>query len=134
MGLGKAGSSRVRVAQSLAGESVGHRPRLAPFLRLASSSGTIVGMAQSPGPTGRYRALALRLERQPGVRIHMRFLQIEDIGFRLPPSSRRHLAHWYAYSGSAVAKAFHEAGWKATNVNLVAEKLTFERDLGGIPR
>jgi hypothetical protein len=67
---------------------------------------------------------------RPGTRINVIFPQIETIiGFRLPPSSRRHLAHWYAYTGSAVAKAFHEAGWNATNVNLVAEKLTFERQL-----
>ena len=91
------------------------------------------GNSTPPGPPGRtskYRALTLWLGNQPEARIQMTFPQLEAIlRFRLPASSRRYLAHWSSSNGSAVAKAFHEAGWKATNVNLVAERLTFEREL-----
>jgi hypothetical protein len=59
----------------------------------------------------------------------MTFAEIEEIvGMPLPPSSRRHPAHWSGYEGSAVARAIHDAGWRASEVNLSAERLVFVRD------
>jgi len=56
----------------------------------------------------------------------MTFAEIDDVlGFVLPPSSRNHTAHWSGYKGSAVARAIHDAGWKATQVNLTAESVVF---------
>lgn len=78
--------------------------------------------------TGKYRRLAQWLARQASHSIDATFDQIEEVlGFPLPPSSRRHAAHWSGYDGSAVARAISDAGWKARNVNLKAETLTFER-------
>jgi hypothetical protein len=58
----------------------------------------------------------------------MSFSQIERIlGFPLPPSSRKHLPHWYGYKGSAVARAIGDAGWKATKVDLNAQTVVFVR-------
>jgi hypothetical protein len=48
------------------------------------------------------------------------------LGFALPPSSRRHLAHWYGAGGSRVAAALRDAGWRARFVDIVAERLILE--------
>ena len=69
----------------------------------------------------------LRRQRQPAITVS--FTRVEEIlGFPLPPSSRRHLPHWYGYKGSAVARAIIDAGWRATEVNLTAERVTFVKD------
>ena len=56
------------------------------------------------------------------------FSEIEEIlGFPLPPSSRKHLPHWYGYGGSAVARAIHDAGYTASRANLKDETVEFIR-------
>ena len=69
------------------------------------------------------------LRRQAAPSVTVSFSKVEDVlGFPLPASSRRYMAHWYGYDGSAVARAIADAGWKATDVNLTAERVTFVRD------
>lgn len=77
---------------------------------------------------GKYIALFNWLKQQDTSEIATTFGAIEAIlGMPLPPSSREHLAHWYSYEGSAVARAVFDAGWKATKVDLTAGTLTFVR-------
>ncbi|MGB3592955.1 MAG: hypothetical protein WA994_02175 [Ornithinimicrobium sp.] len=52
------------------------------------------------------------------------FEEIEDrIGTPLPPSCRKHQAHWLGYKGTAVGRAIRDAGWHASQVNLERETL-----------
>jgi hypothetical protein len=86
--------------------------------------------AVSTDHTGKYAALhRWLLDQEPQVsEIRVSFDQLEDIlGFALPDSSRNHLAHWYGYEGSAVARALADAGWKASQVNLTAETAVLRR-------
>ena len=77
---------------------------------------------------GKYVALFNWLKQQDTSEIETTFGAIEAIlGLPLPPSSREHLAHWYSYEGSAVARAVIDAGWRATKVDLTAGTLTFVR-------
>ena len=81
---------------------------------------------------GKYRSLWewLREQREPSVT--STFGDIERIlGFPLPPSSRRHLPHWYGYDNTAVGRAIRDAGWRARRVNLESETVTFERQSAG---
>lgn len=81
---------------------------------------------------GKYRSLWewLREQREPIVT--STFGDIERIlGFPLPPSSRRHLPHWYGYDNTAVGRAIRDAGWQACRVNLESETVTFERQSAG---
>jgi len=56
------------------------------------------------------------------------FAEIEEvIGMPLPPSCRKHPAHWSGYEGSAVARAIRDAGYRAVQVDLVRETFTFVR-------
>jgi len=76
---------------------------------------------------GKYQALWRHLaNRSERDRLEMTFAEIENVlGFSLPPSSRNHTAHWSGYDGSAVARAIHDAGWRAAQVNLTAESVVF---------
>ncbi|WP_216699421.1 DUF7662 domain-containing protein [Actinotalea ferrariae] len=79
--------------------------------------------------TGKYRALWQWLRDQPRDEVRATFATIENVlGMPLPPSSREHDRHWRGYEGSAVARAIHDAGWHATDVNLTAEHVTFLRN------
>jgi hypothetical protein len=49
------------------------------------------------------------------------------IGMPLPPSCRRYPAHWYSYDGSAVARAIHDAGWRASGVSIDHQRVTLHR-------
>lgn len=83
-------------------------------------------MSKAPAHHGKYVKLFDWLRRQPGPSVTVLFSTVEDVlGFPLPPSSRRYMAHWYGYDGSAVARAIADAGWKASDVNLTAERVTF---------
>lgn len=83
-------------------------------------------MNRRPSHHGKYIKLFDWLRQQGGQAITVPFSKVEEIaGFPLPPSSRRYMAHWYGYEGSAVARAIADAGWKATDVNLTAERVTF---------
>ena len=47
------------------------------------------------------------------------FEEIEDrIGAPLPPSCKKHQAHWLGYKGTAVGRAIRDAGWHASQVDL----------------
>jgi hypothetical protein len=86
-------------------------------------------VSRRPTHHGKYLNLFDWLRKQPGPSVTVSFTQVEEIlGFPLPPSSRRHLPHWYSYKGSAVARAIIDAGWRATNVTLTAERVTFVRE------
>jgi hypothetical protein len=77
---------------------------------------------------GKYRELWRWLRDQDRDEIELSFTQVEQIlGHALPGSCRLHTAHWYGYEGSAVARAVRDAGWKASQVDLVAELVTFVR-------
>ena len=79
-----------------------------------------------PTHHGKYAKLFDWLRAQRGNSVTVSFSAVEEVlGFDLPPSSRRHLPHWYGYKGSAVARAIIDSGWKATGVNLTAERVTF---------
>lgn len=86
------------------------------------------------GHSGKYRALWAWLGDQVADEIPVTFAQVEEVlGMDLPPSVRNHLPHWYGYEGSALGRAIRDAGWKASGVNLTAERLTFVRDAGASP-
>ena len=77
---------------------------------------------------GKYRALRSWLRSQQGDQINMSFGEIEKIlGFDLPMSCRKRHQHWHGYAGSAVARALADAGWKARDVRLKEERVSFER-------
>lgn len=78
--------------------------------------------------TGKYRALWAWLQQQSDPTVTVSFGDIEGVlGFGLPPSSRRHLPHWYGYDNTAVGRAIRDAGWRARRVSLDTERVTFER-------
>lgn len=79
----------------------------------------------------KYAAISAWLAADQRQTIDASFREIEEVlGFPLPPSSRHYAAHWHGYKGSAVARAIKDAGWRARNVDLVAERLVLERDRG----
>jgi len=85
------------------------------------------------GPVGgtKYAALSAWLVGEKRQTIEASFREIEEVlGFPLPPSSRRHAAHWHGNKGSAVVRAIKDAGWHARNVDLSAERVVLERDRG----
>jgi hypothetical protein len=76
--------------------------------------------------TGKYRELWRWLKQQTSDRVELTFAQVEQIlGFPLPSSCRMHMAHWYGFDGSAVARAIYDAGWKSTEVSLTQETAVF---------
>jgi hypothetical protein len=78
--------------------------------------------------SGKYRPLWVWLRQQRESPITTSFGAIEAVlGFALPPSSRRHLPHWYGYEGTAVGRAIRDGGWRARHVDLGAETVVFER-------
>jgi hypothetical protein len=77
---------------------------------------------------GKYRPLWEWLLSQSVRQVRLSFTDVERIlGFPLPPSSRKHAAHWSSYEGSAVVRAIHDAGWRARDVDLNAGHVTFVR-------
>ena len=75
--------------------------------------------------SGKYAALHRWLIGRQEHSLSVTFDELEEIlGFPLPTSCRRHVAHWHSYEGSAVARAIVDAGWKASHVSLASEKLT----------
>jgi len=78
---------------------------------------------------GKYRPLWEYLRGTTADSVEMSFGDVERIlGFPLPPSSRKHPAHWYGYEGTAVGRAIRDAGWRATEVDLNATSVRFERE------
>ena len=73
----------------------------------------------------KYAGLTAFLRSHERSAFEITFAEIESlIATPLPPSSRRHAAHWYGAS-SAVSRAIQDAGWKASRVDLRGERLTF---------
>ena len=86
-----------------------------------------------PAHTGKYRALWRWLTDQNLDEITLTFDEVEGIlGVALPPSARSHLPHWYGYDGTALGRAIRDAGWKASGVNLTAERVTFVKNTGEV--
>jgi hypothetical protein len=81
-----------------------------------------------PSHAGKYRALWQWLRSQENDEIQLAFTDVEQIlGLALPPSARNHLTHWYACEGTALGRAIRDSGWKASQVNLTDERVTFLR-------
>ena len=79
--------------------------------------------------SGKYRSLWAWLRNHDGDRLAIGFADIEAaIEMHLPVSCRTHAAHWSGYDGSAVARAIHDAGWRASKVDLHNERLVFVRE------
>lgn len=96
---------------------------------LSDGTGAEVPTRDERRHSGKYRKLFEYLARHNPEVIRLSFADVEEIvGMPLPPSSRRHLPHWYGYEGSAVARAIRDAGWKARAVDLEAETLEFWPD------
>ena len=84
---------------------------------------------REPRHHGKYRNLFEWLLKQQGPSMTVSITKVEEVlGFPLPPSSRRHLPHWYGFKGSAVARAIIDAGWRSTDANLTAERVTFVKE------
>ena len=76
--------------------------------------------------SGKYRPLWEWLLSKDHRPISVTFADIEGVlGFQLPDSCRSHPAHWHSYSGSAVARAIIDAGWRAHQVQVNAGTVTF---------
>lgn len=78
----------------------------------------------------KYDPLRTYLERQVVGETALAFRDIEKVlGFDLPPSARKHQAWWANNVGTHVnARAWREAGWKTTRVDLASERVVFVRD------
>lgn len=84
--------------------------------------------ADAPGHQGKYRPLWRWLSGQVQDQVAMNFDEVTEIaGTPLPESAYNHAAHWYAYQGSALGRAIRDAGWRATEVDLLAETVCFVR-------
>jgi hypothetical protein len=81
---------------------------------------------------GKYDPLKNFLKSRSSDEAPMSFPEVENIlGFELPPSARQHPAWWSNNVGTHVnARAWREAGWKTSRVDLVNERVTFVRDDG----
>jgi hypothetical protein len=91
-----------------------------------SSGAPVDERATAERHAGKYGTLWAWLVAHEDDEIAVNFRTIEEvIGMPLPPSSRRHLAHWSGYEGSAVARAIRDAGYRATNLDLTNESVTF---------
>lgn len=78
----------------------------------------------------KYTPLQTYLSRQTQRESAMAFGEIEQVlGFALPPSARRHPAWWANNVGTHVnARAWRNAGWKTSRVDLASERVVFVRD------
>lgn len=81
----------------------------------------------------KYSPLQSYLKRQSQTEAPMAFAEIEKVlGFKLPPSARKHQAWWANNVGTHVnARAWRDAGWKTSRVDLASERVVFVRDNGG---
>ena len=113
----------------------GEGPELPGDVSPGEAIATATSWVKATVHTGKYRALWRWLCEVDRDEAHATFEEIEDrIGIPLPPSCRRHASHWSGYEGSAVARAIHDAGWRATRVDLAEEQVTFVRQGAPAPR
>lgn len=77
----------------------------------------------------KYDPLKHHLKASRADRVPMSFADLERVlGFPLPPSSRKHRAWWANNPGNHVnAQAWHEAGYRAEDVDLEDARLVFVR-------
>lgn len=126
-----AADERIRALEGELAVLGAERDRLRQAIDILSGSRSELEAVAADDHTGKYRPLWEWLRRQTADPIRATFGQIEGVlGFPLPPSSRRHLPHWYGYGGSAVARAIRDAGYRARHVDLDAETVEFHK-LGG---
>lgn len=78
----------------------------------------------------KYDPLKDFLKSRPAGETPMSFPEVEKVlGFELPPSARQHPAWWSNNVGTHVnARAWREAGWKTSRVDLGSERVTFVRE------
>lgn len=101
---------------------------VADLLAEAARADEGVLMKEPPLGAGKYRALTSWLGSQVHDRVDATFAQIEEIlGFRLPSSARAHRPYWAAGQPGGLGRAIADAGWRTRNVNMTAERVTFER-------
>jgi hypothetical protein len=88
----------------------------------------------------KYEPLSRYLKTRSDRELPLAFQEVERVlGFELPPSARRHPAWWSNNRGTNVAvKAWRDAGWRTSRVDLGAERVTFVREghasRGGNPK
>jgi hypothetical protein len=78
----------------------------------------------------KYDPLKRYLAASNAAELPVQFSEVESIlGFTLPASARNHREWWSNNVGTHVgARAWREAGWKTSRVNLGSEKLVFVRE------
>jgi len=83
----------------------------------------------------KYDPLRRHLEARLGFETPMRFSDIEEVlGFGLPDSARKFPAWWSNNTGTHVGvKAWRDAGFRTSRVDIPGERVTFVRD-PGFPR
>ncbi len=83
----------------------------------------------------KYEPLKRHLLALPQSETPMTFSEIEAVlGFRLPPSARKHPPWWSNNVGTHVnAAAWRDAGWKTARVDVPGERVTFVRERTGPP-
>jgi hypothetical protein len=77
----------------------------------------------------KYDPLTHHLSQSGRAKVAMTFAQIEHVlGFRLPPSSRKHRAWWSNNpTNSVMTRAWLEAGYQSREVDLEEERLVFAK-------
>lgn len=82
----------------------------------------------------KFEPLRQFLDALPKGERRMSFVEIENIlGFKLPPSARRHRPWWSNNpSNSAMTKAWLAAGCRTEQVDMAGEKLVFKKADGPI--
>jgi hypothetical protein len=83
-----------------------------------------------PDRSSKYLPLHRHLLRQHVPELPVSFHEVEAVlGFALPPSARTHPAWWSNNRGTNVAvKAWRDAGWRTSRVDIGAERVTFVRE------
>jgi hypothetical protein len=78
----------------------------------------------------KYDPLNRYLAASEGGHMPMDFREVERLlGFPLPPSARQHASWWSNNPGTHVGvKAWRDAGWRTSRVDLGAERVTFVRE------
>ena len=88
-------------------------------------------IVQDRAATGKYRKLYSYLYSLAGQQWTTSFSEVEAIvGFRLPPSARKHRAWWANERGGTShthSLAWSAAGWEAVEVDMKAQSLLFRR-------